>query len=174
MVDDHIFQPAVRGPPLPVPLLPWKNCVAKRKLTRDLTNGKIPLDGRVMNARAVQQTRPEYMLYELEFFAKRLAGMRKQMRQQNNHSNEDAAAYAHDRLLFPTPTHNPNGVLRWEGSEAERWLKTDMATGMNNLMTPQEMYLSRPSYQMFTKKKFTGHIYQENRRRKFVRSYYGR
>ena len=33
-------------------------------------NGKIPLDGRVMNARAVQQTRPEYMLYELEFFCK--------------------------------------------------------------------------------------------------------
>ena len=53
-------------------------------------------------------------------------------------------------------------------------VKTDMATGVNNLMTPQEMYLSRPSYQMFTKKKFTGHIYQENRRRKFVRSYYGR
>jgi hypothetical protein len=93
MVDDHIFgPPTVRGPPLPMPLLPWKYCVAKQKLTRDLTNGVIPLHGRVMNARPVQQTRPEYMLYELEFFAKRLAKKRRQMRQQNKNSYEDSVA----------------------------------------------------------------------------------
>ena len=110
----------------------------------------------------------------MEFFTKRLQNIRANIRQQHSNSHQDAIAYAHDRVLYPTPTHNVNGILRWEGSEAETWLQTDVEAGVHNAMTPKQMYLSQPAYQMFTQRQIAGH-YQEIRRRKFVqRSYYGR
>ena len=178
MVDHHIFGPprVVEPPPSPPrpPLMPWDKCLARTLLQRDLMNGVVPLSGYVMNGRKVQQTRPEYMAYDLEFFNDRLQTMRANMRKQHNNSQQDAIAYAHDRVMYPTPTHNANGILRWEGSEAETLLRTDVDSGVHNAMTPKQMYLSRPAYQMFSQRKFAGHIYQELRRRKFVQSYYGR
>ena len=44
-------------------------------------DGVIPLSGYVMNARKVQQTWPEYMAYNLDFFSKRLQTMRSNMRE---------------------------------------------------------------------------------------------
>ena len=100
--------------------------------------------------------------------------MRSNMRQQHSNSHQDSIAYAHDRVLYPTPTHNANGILQWEGSGAETLLRTDIEAGVHNAMTPKQMYLLQPAYQMFSQRKFAGHIYQEIRRRKFVQSYYGR
>ena len=178
MVDNRIFgPPRVDAPPPsppPPPLMPWTECTARTLLRSDLMNGVVPLSGYVMNARRVQQTRPEYMAYDLEFFSKRLSTMRANMRQQHSNSHQDSMAYAHDRVMYPTPTHNPNGILRWEGSDAETLLRADVEAGVHNAMTPKQMYLSRPAYQMFTQRQFAGHIYQEIRRRKFVQSYFGR
>jgi hypothetical protein len=178
MVDHHIFGPPrvfVPPPtPPPPPLMPWEKCTARTLLQRDLMDGVVPLSGYVMNASKVQQTRPEYMAYDLDFFNTRLQTMRANMRKQHTNSQQDAISYAHDRLMFPTPTHNPNGILRWEGSEAETLLRTDIEAGVHNAMTPKQMYLSRPKYQMFSQRKFAGHIHQEIRRRKFVQSYFGR
>ena len=36
---------------------------------------------------------------------------------------------AHDRVMYPTPTHNSNGILRWEGSDAETFLRADVEAG---------------------------------------------
>jgi hypothetical protein len=129
-------------------------------------DGVVPLSGYVMNARKVQQTRPEYMAYGLDFVSKRLQTMRANMRQQHSNSHQDAIAYAHDRVMYPTPIHNANGMLRWEGSEAETLLRTDVEAGVHNAMTPKQLCLSRPAYQMFSQRKFAGQIHQEIRRRK--------
>ena len=81
------------------------------------------------------------MAYNLEFFSKCLSTMRASMQQQHSNSHQDAIAYAHDRVLYPTPTHNPNGILRWEGSDAETLLRADVEAGVHNAMTPKQMYL---------------------------------
>ena len=144
MVDDHIFGPPrvyALPPPPPPPLMPWEKCVARTLIGSDLINGVIPFSGYVMNARKVQQTSPEYMAYDLEFFTEQLQGIRKNMRQQYSNSHQDAILYAHDCVLYPTPTHNANGILQWEGSEAETWLRTDVEAGVNNTMTPKQMHV---------------------------------
>jgi hypothetical protein len=118
MVDNHIFgpprvyAPPPSPPPPPPPLMPWTECPAITLLRRDLMDGVVPLSGYVMNARKVQQTRPEYMAYGLDFVSKRLQTMRANMRQQHSNSHQDAIAYVHDRVMYPTPTHNANGILR--------------------------------------------------------------
>ena len=55
----------------------------------------------------------------------------------------DTAALTHDRQLRPQATYNTNGVPRWEGSDAERWLKEDIINGLHNEMAPQALYKTR-------------------------------
>ena len=100
--------------------------------------------------------------------------MRAIARGQNARCATDASALTRDRQLRPQATHDSNGVPRWEGSDAEGLLKEDITNGLHNQMAPQALYRTRAEYQVFTLDQFRGHIYQENKRRKFISSYYGR
>lgn len=171
MVDDHIFDPpGARRPPPPKK---WGQSKAKQLLQRDLATGSIPLSGHLMNARQVYDSRPEYAMFPFDLFPRRLSALRTEAKAQNNRRNLDSQAYAHDRQLFPHPTHSTNGTPRWEGSEAERLLKLDITADLYPQHTPQEMYQSRRQYQDFSLEVFRGHIHQEIKRRKFVKSFYG-
>jgi hypothetical protein len=122
----------------------------------------------------VYESRPEYATYPVDVFTRRLASLRVVARGQNDRRSSDAAASMYDRQLQPSATHNSNGVPRWEGSEAERWLKDDITNALHTQMAPKTLYNTRAEYQLFTLETFRGHIYQEIKRRKFIISYYGR
>ena len=130
-----------------------------------------------MNARQAYDSRPEYAMFPFDLFPPppcRLSALRTDAKTQNNRRNFDSQAYAHDRQLFPHPTHRENGTPRWEGSETERLLKLDITADLDAQHTPQEIYQSRRQYQQFTLKVFCGHIHQENKHRKFIKMFDGK
>ena len=88
-------------------------------------------------------------------------------------AHSDSAVLAHDRLIFPTSSHNHHGELRWEGSAAQELLKVDMKEGGSYFeLTKKKLYASRKEYyEQFSESTFINHVRQEERRIKFVRQY---
>jgi hypothetical protein len=85
----------------------------------------------------------------------------------------DTAAMAHDRLLFPVPTHNHRGEPWWPGSEAQRLLALDVDDNKHITMKPRQLYNTRAEYyDNYPLQVFRDHIYQEVKLRKFVLQYY--
>jgi hypothetical protein len=152
----------------------WRYSEARRLLEQDLRSGVIPLHGGEMTVEECYTQRPEFSDFAFESFARRLQALRKQCTAKNNRSVADTAAFAHDCALLARKQDDAPGVLlRWDGSEAERVLKLDVANGLHINLTPKNFHRSRPEYQVFSLKVFRGHIYQELKRRKFITSYYG-
>lgn len=173
-MDEHIFGPSVPSRTRPVTAVAWNKSEAKRLLEQDLASGIIPVNGGEMGSREVYASRSEYAAFPIDVFTRRLASLRSIARGQNARRASDTAALMHDLQLHPQATHNSNGIPRWEGSDAERLLKDDITNGLHTQMTPLALYTTRAEYQLFTLDQFRGHIYQENKRRKFITSYYGR
>ena len=174
-MDDHIFGAAKPRYVPPVANVPWHKSEARRLLEGDLATGRIPSDGREMGTSAVYASRPEYAVYTIKLFTTRLASMRKTARNENPRRAADVVAHVHDRQLHTQATHNSNGVPRWEGSDAERFLKQDITAGLNTQMMPRVLYRTRAAYhEFFTLDQFRGHIAQEVKSRKFKTSYFGR
>ena len=151
----------------------WRTSKAKKLLQQLLADGTIPLSGREMGSREVYDYAPEFSVFPYEPFPRRLSQLRSEARTKSNEGKSDNDALIQDRAHYPCPTHNTNGVLRWEASEAEEMLKLDISNHLHELMTPMELYHSRAVYQLYNLKKFRGHIHQEIKRRKFIRHYYG-
>ena len=71
-----------------------------------------------------------------------------------NKGKSDHDALIHDCAHYTGPTHNANGVFRWEASEAEEMLKLDVSNQLHERMTPKELYHLRSVYQQYTLTKF--------------------
>lgn len=112
--------------------------------------------------------RPEFAEYEYRLFRTNQLQLRKNLKDKDDRAAAESAALAHDRRIHPKPTHNHRGEPRWEGSEAEQLLQFDVDEGKHESMKPQELYHSRKEYQNYTLDVFRGHIYQEEKRRKFL------
>jgi len=151
----------------------WKNSKGKELLLKGLRDGSIPLDGKDMPPKEVYTLRPEFADYGgYKNFPSRLRSARKTIIEKNDRASSDLAAFTHDRLLYPEAPHNYRGEPRWDGSDAERFLKQDIDDGKHDIMTPQELYNSRAVYhQNYPLYVFRGHIYQEVKRRKFLNQY---
>ena len=65
------------------------------------------------------------------------------------------------------PTFTASQKPRWEGSDAECFLKSDITNNNHVDTTPQQLHASRSEYQVFEVKVFRGHIHQEMKRRNF-------
>ena len=106
-------------------------------------------------------------MFPFENFRSNLRSLRKKVGEKRQRAIEEEAALDHDRNLFPMSAYNQGGQPRWEGSNAEGLLKLDMNQGLHSILTPRELWGSRVEYQLFTRKVFRKHIYQEDRSRKF-------
>ena len=107
----------------------WQYSYAKKLLTEDLLSGKIPLDSESMTPQEAYLQRPEYADSDPNYkrFPNRLRALREQLLAKNDRADADREAFLHDRKLHPKPARNHRGELRWEGSEAERLLRLDIA-----------------------------------------------
>ena len=85
----------------------------------------------------------------------------------------EAAALQQDRLTHPRPAMFA-GAPQWEGSEAQRLLKEDVAAGKDEGKTPTQFRLTRPEYQVYSAEFIRGHIKQELNLRKWNENRPGR
>ena len=146
----------------------WRTSEAKKLLLKDLRHRRVPLDAEKMPPKVVYQSREEFQKVDEARFFKNLARYRKEFREKKGFANDDSAALAHDRRIFPKPTVNHRGEPTWEDSPAQQWLFRDMDNGLHLTMKPKELYESRPVYyKNYYLSTFRGHIDQEKRSRRF-------
>jgi len=72
----------------------------------------------------------------------------------------DSKAIKADRLLHPKKSHNIWGEPCWHGSDAQAYLKVDMAAGELEKKTQTKLWNHRPAYQLFCFVIFRKHIDQ--------------
>jgi hypothetical protein len=113
-------------------------------------------------------------IVEREKFTERLRRARKKANELNARSAFDVAAIAHDRLIHPVRPTNSRNEPRWEGSQAQVFLQHDIAARTHWNMKPQELYNSREVYHEFSLTIFREHIYQEEKRQKYINDKYNR
>jgi hypothetical protein len=133
---------------------------AKEKLTKEITDGRLPDD---LPAVEVWSLQPEYKRVPLDNFKQNLSALRERFGKFKIAAELDDAALRCDRRLYPI---EPEG--RWPGSEAERLLKKDIDDGKHLIMKPSELYNDpeRKPYKAFTQDQFRKHIHQEVRSRR--------
>ena len=96
-------------------------------------------------------------------FTRRLWDLRDIVKKKLDRVVADQLAFDIYRRNHPIQTHNSNGELRWEGSEAERLLKEDMKKGLHIDKKPSELQATKEAYMQFSKERFRKHIHQEMR-----------
>jgi hypothetical protein len=143
---------------------PWISSRTKKLLSDDIMNGVVTDN---MHWEVVIGIRPQFGQTVRRLFESRLSSLRKQINRAKGIAVDEEAALAHDRALFPAPTHNHRGEPRWDGSKAQRLLKQDVSNGLQKTMKPAQFHMTRPEFQVYPLAVFRGHIYQEERFSKF-------
>ena len=133
---------------------------AKEKLTKEITEGKLPDS---VPPSIVWPTEPEYKKVPIENFKQNLASLRERLGNFRISADFDDAALRKDRIHHPIVTEG-----RWPGSEAESLLKRDIDDGKHLTTSASDLYNDpdRKSYREFSQTQFRKHIHQEVRSRK--------
>jgi len=145
----------------------WTQSWAREQLYRDVYLGVITDD---MDDATAFASRDEFALFDgMRFFPSRLERMRKRVAELKSKSARELAALQRDRQtdVGKLPLFNHWGEPRWDGSEAQRLLKEDIANGKHEGIQPLELWRSRQEYHSTDSNRFRQHIYQEIRTVKF-------
>ena len=139
----------------------------------DLENDLLSLDNHVTSVEEAWEeykTRSEVIEDGVIFdqFKARLKDHRKQVMSRQDSSLRDEVAFANDRHFYPRQARNHRGELVFDMTIAKELLRSDVKAGKHEAMTPTELFLSRPEYQLFNKNKFKHRIYQEIRYQKYL------
>jgi len=78
------------------------------------------------------------------------------------------AALKKDREQFPKKMTTHNGDPVWEGSRAQAYLIMDVRLGNYKNVKPADFHLTCTVYSAFSLKVFCNHIYQQEKREKWV------
>jgi hypothetical protein len=144
------------------PPAPWQNSQAKMILRQVILDGEV-VDS--MKPKKVFEMRPEYTAYKLANFRSNLKTLRDSIKVEHAKADYDSAALAHDLRIRPLPAQTSWGYPRWDGSDAEQFLKEDIDEGLTDSHKPSELHKTRPEYQDFPLTIFRKHINQELRSR---------
>ena len=154
----------------------WKNSNAQHVLLSLLVSGEIPCTE--ISKAQMQEIWNLHCLPRQEFdgflFAKfpaRLEAMQKRHLEHRGHAELEQDVFVLHKQHFPTPTHNHRGEPQWHGSDAERFLKADVAAKTHETMPPQQLQRTRMAYQHYPLEVFRKHIHQEVRLQKLHRQY---
>jgi hypothetical protein len=154
----------------------WRTCAGRMLLCSDIRNGDIPAN---MDWRTAFHRRAEFAVGEtpdeaLRLFESRLKSARKILSSRDARASVEHAMLREDRQCIPIPTTNHRGEPRWEGSQAQKLLKKDIADGKHKAMTRMDFYQSRSEYQQFFKSTIDGKAVQEEKLIKFTKQYRAR
>ena len=151
----------------------WRYSDAKQYLYELILDDKIPMNySSTLGPRKVFdlycRDRPEFKDFGYELFPSRLRTLVLKFGGKTERSDRDDAALAHDRKLFPRPTHNHLGVPLWPETDALKKLQEDMEANLHITMNTRELYDTREEYHKNYKfKSFRRRVYQEIRANKF-------
>lgn len=154
----------------------WKNSAAKQVLKDYFKQKTIPLnycDKHGVGFRYIWDTycknHPAFVGMECdETFNRRLRSVRDDYVRKDERAEKDLDAFLTFIKNHPRPSHNHRGEPQWDGSDAQRLLKEDMAIRKNlQYAKPSDFHDSRPEYGFYGKDCFRQHIHQEKRLIKF-------
>jgi len=138
----------------------------------DLEDGFLPTDEKEVSAQAawaVYKNLPEFDGVCFKQFDARLKDHRRAVEKKTQQSIWEEEAYQHDCLLHPRDnTHDRRGKLIFDRSPAKELLRQDIKDGAYPLLSPMELWNTRPQYKLFDLNVFRGRIYQEIRHTKFI------
>ena len=155
----------------------WVSSEGKKLLERDIRKGVVTTN--MSTEEVFNMHREEYEeIGKTPQEARRLFDGRLQRAfvkggQDSTRAARENAAFQQDRLTHPRPAMFA-GAPQWEGSEAQRLLKEDVAAGKDQGKTPTQFRLTRPEYQVYSAEFIRGHIKQELNLRKWKEHYPGR
>lgn len=154
------------------PKIKWRKSKARSLLYKDLQSGTIPLQPKgegSMKLEDIYNMRPEFQEYGRSKFSRRLSSLRDTVTAFNDRASNDQQAFNNYKDNHPTSHFSQKGYIQWQGSEAQELLWQDMADGLHESQTKQELYSSRPEYfESFPLDVFRDKIAQEDRTRKYL------
>jgi len=157
----------------------WDRSAAKAHLKALFEDGIIPIDYKdqkitaqdVFNNHCAAHDVFEGMVYN-SIFKRRLEAVCLHHNSKKIRQADDLKAFEQYRAKYPVRSHNDIGVPRWEGSEAEKFMKQDITEGRHAGLYPSVFRATRPIiFGAIPLPDFTNHLYQELRLRKFQNQY---
>ena len=141
----------------------------RQRLQQDIVENKLTS---TTDMETAHNYREQYKSMEMSVFKRRFKSLLTIVSLKRHRAAEDAADLANDRQIHPRPILNQRGEPQWIASESKALLEDDVANGNAKSMSPKELYLSRPEYQMeYGLEVFRKHIYQELKTVKFRRQW---
>lgn len=138
-------------------LPPWRYSNAKVLLIEDILAGRCD----DLGPEQVYMMRRAFQKYPFKNFKTNLNNLQQAIERDEGRADRDALAVAYDRQLHPPPAvTQPHNYPRWDGSEAQRLLKLDIAAEAHTQMTPEQLYFDKPAYREFPLEVFRKHLYQ--------------
>lgn len=163
----------------------WRNSAAKKYLRKQFRDGVIPIGYSTEEGgpgpKAIWdehcKNHPSFkgLVYDTTF-TNRLRAVKVDAASKKKRAEIDKQNYDNYRELHPVASSNSRGEPRWQGSDAEKYLKQDIDEILKledeeekiKRLVPKALHKTRPEYQEFGLKVFRDHIYQEKRLRKFL------
>ena len=142
----------------------WLNHPAREILRLAFWNGDIPLNWNRQPMTIYNKFKDHQAFQGISYdatFQRRLLHLRDIVKNKINRRDSDQIAFDTFRKNFPVRQVNNVGVLRWEGSLAEYYLKIDMKSGLHKGKKPAEFRETRAEYMQYPKDTFRKHIDQE-------------
>jgi hypothetical protein len=152
------------------PAIKWQSSKAKDLLYRDMTNGKVALEGNVTKefVNQVYEMRDEYKEYDIKKLAGRIKGLRKTYFENVGRAKLDLEAFNNFAERNEPSEFSHKGYIQWQGS-AQALLKQDLEEGNHNRMSKMDLWSSRVEYyQDFPLGAFRDKVYQEIRTGKYL------
>ena len=150
----------------------WRNSPAKKIILSDLEDGCLSTNAEETSAEAaweIYKNLPEFEGVCFKQFNEHLKDHRVQVKKKKEQSILEETAFQRDCLLHPRDnTHDRRGKLIFDRSPAKALLRHDIKHGAYPLLSPMELWNTRPEYKLFDLNVFRGRIYQEIRRNKFI------
>ena len=158
------------------PKIKWEKSKAKQLLYKDIVAGRVPLhaktaDGKsTMPLKLIYDLRPEFKEYLYSKFSSRLSSLRKTIKERNDRAALDQEAFENYKQNNTVPAlFSHKGYIQWQGSDAQKLCRQDIADGLHTAMSRLDLYGSRREYyENFPLDAFRDKVWQELRTAKYL------
>jgi hypothetical protein len=152
----------------------WRGSKAKKLIVMGLKNGDIvdsKSAGEIFDK--YNKDHPEhFQVVGFRLFSDRLKRLQKKKVEKESFGDRDAAALAHDRIIYPMKEYNSDGEPIWrKTSTVRQLLEQDIADHKlsGKKIIPEKLWLSREEYQKNDLTTFRNHIYSSKKSAKFAK-----
>ena len=130
------------------PNISWKKSVARKKLYKDVMEGRVPLEGtaKTTDFSSIYMMHPEYAAWNFDTFPRRLDGIREIIKKKKQRAADDQASFELYVKNNPVSLFSYHGYIQWQGSEAQMQVKKDLANGVLESYTKEKYEHPKMAY----------------------------